>query len=142
MAPDTDSVTRTYSAKITIVGADVGVRLGMTGKVLVALPGQNGLRRLPLTAIYDTGGKPRVWIVGPKTHTVSTRDVTLAQAQKAAVLGSAGLRDGDIVVTAGVNLLHPWQKVRLSENAVAGARSWAASIFRSGRCATSRWCCS
>lgn len=114
MAPDTDSVTRTYSAKVTIVGADASVRLGMTGKVLVALAAQNGVRRLPLTAIYDAGGKPQVWVVDPKTSRVNTREVTLAQAQKDGVLVSAGLRDGDIVVTAGVNLLHAGQKVRLA----------------------------
>lgn len=112
LAPDTDSVTRTYSARISIVDADAQVRLGMTAKVMVSLPPSSGLRRLPLTAIYDSDGRPGVWVVDPQTQRVSRRAVTLQQAQKQSVLVSAGLRDGDIVVTAGVNLLHEGQRVR------------------------------
>lgn len=114
MAPDTDAVTRTYAAKVTVLGADAAVGLGMTGKLLVSMPATVGWRWLPLTAIYDADGKPKVWIVDPKTSRVSVRPVSLARAQKNGVLVSAGLRDGDIVVTAGVNLLHAGQKVRLA----------------------------
>lgn len=112
MAPDTDAVTRTYEAKISLVDADAAVRLGMTGKVLVALPPIAGLHRLPLTAIYDADGKPSVWIVDAKTSRVSQHAVTLVRAQKDGVLIGAGLRDGDVVVTAGVNFLHDGQKVQ------------------------------
>ncbi len=113
LAPDADAVTRTYSAKITVVGADAAVRLGMTAKLHVALPTKGTLRRLPLTAIFDPSGKPHVWIVDPKTARVRLRPVTLSQAQGDGVLVSRGLRDGEIVVTAGVNLLHAGQKVRM-----------------------------
>ncbi|MFT3807024.1 efflux RND transporter periplasmic adaptor subunit [Arenimonas sp.] len=113
MAPDTDSVTRTYEAKVSLLDADASVRLGMTGKVHVASPSADGLRRIPLTAIYDMDGKPRVWVVDAGTSRVSMRDVRLAGMRKEGVLVSAGLKDGDIVVTAGVNLLHAGQKVRL-----------------------------
>jgi RND family efflux transporter MFP subunit len=115
LAPDADSVTRTYEAKVTLVDADPNVRLGMTGKLFVLMPALGrGLRRLPLTAIYDANGRPTVWVVDPKTSRVANRPVRLAQAQKDGVLVSEGLRDGDIVVTAGVNLLHAGQKVRLT----------------------------
>jgi RND family efflux transporter MFP subunit len=113
LAPDADAVTRTYSAKITVVGADDAVRLGMTAKLHVALPTKGTLRRLPLTAIFDPNGKPHVWIVDPKTARVSLRPVSLSHAEDDGVLVSRGLRDGEIVVTAGVNLLHAGQKVRM-----------------------------
>ena len=112
LAPDADAATRTYSAKITVVGADAAVRLGMTAKLHVALPTSGALRRVPLTAIYDPDGKPHVWVVDPKSARVALRPVTLAHAQDDGVLVSRGLRDGDVVVTAGVNLLHPGQKVK------------------------------
>jgi RND family efflux transporter MFP subunit len=112
LAPDADAVTRTYSAKITVLGADEHIRLGMTAKLHVALPGTGALRRLPLTAIYDPHGKPHVWIVDPRTSRVRMQPVALAQAQNDGVLVRAGLRDGELVVTAGVNLLHAGQKVR------------------------------
>jgi multidrug efflux system membrane fusion protein len=123
LAPDTDSVTRTYSARVSILDADEKVGLGMTGKLLVALPTNQRLRRVPMTALYDADGTPKVWVVDPKTSRVNTRHVAVAQAQKDGVLISAGLRDGDIVVTAGVNLLHAGQKVRAVEaDSAPGAR--------------------
>src|SRR5207247_296343 len=65
LAPDTDAVTRTYAARITVLEPDAQLRLGMTAKLGVALDGGAALRWLPLTALIDTDGKPRVWIVDP-----------------------------------------------------------------------------
>jgi multidrug efflux system membrane fusion protein len=113
LSPDADAVTRTYTAKITVLGADDALRLGMTAKLHVVLPTSNRLRRVPLTAIYDPHGKPNVWIVDEKTLRVRLQPVELAQAQNDGVLVRSGLRDGEMVVTAGVNLLHAGQKVRL-----------------------------
>jgi RND family efflux transporter MFP subunit len=114
IAPATDEVTRTYSARVSVLDADERPRLGMTAKVLVPLRREQGLRRVPLTAIYDVDGTSKVWIVDAGTSRVAKRSVTIARAQKDGVLIGAGLRDGDIVVTAGVHLLHEGQKVRLS----------------------------
>jgi len=116
LAPDTDSVTRTYAARISVLDADASVGLGMTAKVLVDLSTAGDARKLPLTAIFDPDGAPRVWIVDPKTSRVTQRPVTLAQMQKDAVLIGSGLRDHDIVVTAGANLLHDGQQVRVADS--------------------------
>jgi membrane fusion protein, multidrug efflux system len=113
LSPDADTVTRTYVAKISVLGADDAVRLGMTAKLHVALPTAGTMRRLPLTAIRDTDGTPHVWVVDPKTSRVAMRRVELAQAQRDGVLVHRGLRDGELVVTAGVNLLHEGQKVKM-----------------------------
>lgn len=124
IAPDTDAVTRTYSARISIPDADDKVGLGMTGKLLVTLNGDARLRRLPLTALYDVDGKPKVWVVDTKTSRVQLREVMVTQAQRDSVLVSRGLRDGDLVVTAGANLLHAGQKVRpVDASELPGARS-------------------
>lgn len=116
LAPDTDSITRTYAARISVLEPDTTVRLGMTARLTVDLSLPNGLRKLPLTAIYDADGTPRVWVVNPKTSRVSQRAVTLAQMQKNAALVSTGLNDRDVIVTAGVNLLHDGQQVRVAES--------------------------
>ena len=124
LAPDTDAVTRTYSARVSILDADDKIGLGMTGKVLVSLRGDDRLRRVPLTALYDVDGKSKVWVVDPKSSRVQLRPVTVAQAQRDSVLVSRGLRDGDLVVTAGTNLLHAGQKVRpVDASDLPGARS-------------------
>ena len=116
LAPDTDSITRTYAARISVLEPDAALRLGMTARLSVDLNLADGLRKLPLTAIYDPDGKPRVWVVDPKTSRVAPRTITLTQMQKNAALVSAGLNDRDVVVTAGVNLLHDGQRVRLAES--------------------------
>ena len=54
-----------------------------------------------------------MWIVDPANLTTSIRNVDVARFDPAAVAISQGLDIGDIVVTAGVQALHPGQKVRL-----------------------------
>lgn len=124
LAPDTDPITRTYLARISILDADRNVGLGMTGKVRLTLKDDAHLRRLPLTALYDTDGKPKVWVVDATTSRVQPREVSIDRAQQDSVLISHGLRDGELVVTAGANLLHAGQKVRpVDTSQMPGGRS-------------------
>ncbi|MGE0387968.1 MAG: efflux RND transporter periplasmic adaptor subunit [Gammaproteobacteria bacterium] len=116
LAPDTDAVTRTYAARVSILEPDAALRLGMTARLLVQYGTRGGAHELPITAIYDPDGKPRVWVVDPKTSRVRMREIVLAQVRKDAVLVRAGIVDGDVVVTAGVHLLHPDQRVRIAES--------------------------
>ncbi|MGZ5198642.1 MAG: efflux RND transporter periplasmic adaptor subunit [Telluria sp.] len=115
LAPDTDSVTRTYSARITILDPDPAVlRLGMTASVLAPDVGGKGAVRLPLTAIVDEDGKRRVWVVDRQTQRVHAREVQVGGAQNDSVLVTSGLAGGETVVTAGVHLLQPNQRVLLA----------------------------
>jgi multidrug efflux pump subunit AcrA (membrane-fusion protein) len=57
--------------------------------------------------------RPAVWIVDSSSLTVSVRNVEVLRYDPATVAVSEGLNTGDIVVTAGVQALHPGQKVRL-----------------------------
>lgn len=117
LSPDTDDVTRTYAARVAIEGTGPEVRLGMTATAFT--PDVEGERaiRLPLTAIHDADGTPKVWIVDGASK-VSARPVKLGAAQKDTVLIAEGLNAGEIVVTAGVNQLHAGQKVK-----AAGSKS-------------------
>jgi membrane fusion protein, multidrug efflux system len=118
LSPDTDEVTRTYAARVTIQDSDAAIHLGMTATVFTPdIEGAQAIR-LPLTAVHDPDGKPRVWIVDPATSRVSARPVKLGAAQKDTILIADGLKAGDVVVTAGVNQLSPGQKVK-----TAGAKS-------------------
>lgn len=112
LSPDTDEVTRTYAARVTIENPGPEVRLGMTATAYT--PDVEGARaiRLPLTAIHDTSGKPQVWVVDPATSRVHPRPVKLGAAEKQAVLVAEGVKPGEVVVTAGVNQLHAGQKVK------------------------------
>ncbi|WP_374348308.1 efflux RND transporter periplasmic adaptor subunit [Chitinimonas sp.] len=121
LAPDTDPITRTYAARVTIVAPDQQVRLGMTA--YVTLPGEQGQAySLPMSAIYDNSGKPQVWVVDGKTMQVALRPVSLAGARNGTVLIDKGLQAGEQVVTAGANLLHAGEKVRIADALPGGEK--------------------
>lgn len=124
LAPGTDSVTRTYSARISIRDPDAQLlRLGMTASVLVSdIEGASAIR-VPLTAVVDREGHRHVWIVDPKSSRVGLRQISLGSAQDDSVLVTAGLSGGETVVTAGVHMLQPGQRVKLSAAAAADAAS-------------------
>jgi multidrug efflux pump subunit AcrA (membrane-fusion protein) len=116
LAPDTDNVTRTYSARISIHDPDPTLlRLGMTASVSAADVDGNASIRLPLTAIVDQdGGHRAVWVVNQKTMRVAPLEVKLGSAQNDSVLVTEGLRGGETVVSAGVHMLQPGQRVQLA----------------------------
>ena len=68
---------------------------------------------IPASALTRMNQQPAVWVVDPATNMVSTRNVVVLRFDRAQVIVSRGLDDGDVVVTAGVQALYPGQKVRV-----------------------------
>ena len=112
VAPQADAATRTFQVKVGIIDPPEGMRLGstVTGRIKLAPPA--GLQ-VPASALTQTDGHPAVWVVDPQSQTVSLRNIEIARNDAASVVVSQGLETGDLVVTAGVQTLHPGQKVRL-----------------------------
>jgi multidrug efflux pump subunit AcrA (membrane-fusion protein) len=54
-----------------------------------------------------------VWVVDPASLTIAARAVEIERSDPARVVVSGGLAPGDVVVTAGANLLKAGQKVRV-----------------------------
>ena len=123
LSPNADPLTRTFAARISILGADAGVALGMTANV--AFSGTGGpAMQLPLAAVTQADGKATVWVVDQASMTVSPRAVTAGAFREDTVAVLAGLQTGETVVTAGVNKLVAGQKVRISpDSAVTPATS-------------------
>ena len=108
-----DPVTRTFLVKADIGNAVVsGIRLGQTASVQVELPQTPGVTKLPLSALREEQGRSSVWLVDSKAMTVSSQVVKLAGADGNDAVISSGLAPGQIVVTAGVHVLNPGQKVK------------------------------
>ena len=108
-----DPVTRTFLIKAAIGAAAVtGVRLGQTATVLMELPQVAGVTKLPLSALREVQGRSAVWLVDRGSMTVTSQDVKLAGADGNEAVVTAGLAPGQIVVTAGVHVLSPGQKVK------------------------------
>lgn len=126
VASAADPATRTF-----LVKADIGnapVRLGQTATVRVAGEVREAAIRLPLSALTEQGGKSSVWVLDPAGMTVQLRPVQISGADGNEVLVSAGLSAGQQVVSAGVHVLTPGQKVkRYVEPGSVGAAASAAS---------------
>jgi RND family efflux transporter MFP subunit len=113
LAPDADSVTRTYSARIAVPDADAALMLGMTASVFAPdVEGTGGIR-LPLSAVHHQAREPMVWVVDATSAQVAARPVQLGSVQNDSVQVTRGLAGGETVVTAGVHMLHAGQKVKL-----------------------------
>ena len=108
-----DPVTRTFLIKADIGSAGAsGVRLGQTASVSMELPQTAGVTKLPLSALREEQGRSAVWLVDRASMTVKSQDVKLAGADGNDAVVVAGLAPGQIVVTAGVHVLSPGQKVK------------------------------
>ena len=112
IAPQADAATRTFRVKVAMIDPPHAMRLGATVTGRIELPEAPGFR-IPASALTEAEGRPAVWVVEPQSHTVSLRRVTVSRYDPASVLVAAGLDIGDVVVTAGVQTLHPGQKVQL-----------------------------
>jgi RND family efflux transporter MFP subunit len=108
-----DTATRTFLVKADI-GAEVAndIRLGQTATVLVELPQTAGITKLPLSALREEAGRSTVWVVDRSSMTVKSQVVQLAGAEGNEAVISTGLTPGQVVVTAGVHVLNPGQKVK------------------------------
>jgi membrane fusion protein, multidrug efflux system len=123
-----DPVTRTFLIKADIGNAAVsGIRLGQTATVQVELPQTSGVTKLPLSALREEQGRSSVWVVDAKAMTVSSHAVQLAGADGNDAVITSGLTPGQIVVTAGVHVLSPGQKVKFYVEPGAPTPSTAAA---------------
>jgi multidrug efflux pump subunit AcrA (membrane-fusion protein) len=76
------------------------------------LAGQTAIR-VPPTALIQTSATPAVWVVSRDGMRVHRHDVTVLRYDTDSVLISSGIEKGDLIVTAGVNLLAEGQEVKL-----------------------------
>lgn len=117
ISPIADPVTRTYNAKVHIADAPADIKLGMTAYVTFVAKSPIALLRLPMTALFQDGGKNAVWVV--EKGVVKPVPVQLAGPSGNDLLIAGGLTPGQQVVTAGVNLLKAGQQVKiLGEDAI------------------------
>ncbi|MBI3901863.1 MAG: efflux RND transporter periplasmic adaptor subunit [Nitrosomonadales bacterium] len=106
-----DPATRTYAARLAVKNADASMQLGMSATVDLH-PVGNQVMRLPLSAVVSRDSKPSVWKVD-NTGVVHGVAIAIAGIEGNAVRIASGLNSGDVVVTAGVNLLRDGEKVKL-----------------------------
>jgi len=109
-----DPMTRTFTVKADLGEAPPGSgwRMGQTATVMLDLPQVHGVTKLPLAALREEQGRTVVWLVDRPSMTVRAQPVQIAGADGNEAIVSSGLAPGQIVVTAGVHVLAPGQKVK------------------------------
>jgi len=112
MSASADPVTRTYTVKLALDGSE-NLPLGSTVNVrAVQLPGsQSGVIKLPTSALRQESQGTVVWVFDPASMTVNTQAVQVGKVDGNAVVITSGLQTGQQVVSAGVHVLSPGQKV-------------------------------
>lgn len=128
LAASADPVTRTFLVKVALP-ADAAPPLGATVFVSPQGMGMTGAQvlKLPTTALRQEGAATAVWVLDRATMTVRSQPVGIATADGNEAVIASGLQPGMLVVTAGVHVLQPNQKVRIYEEKTAAQRAQPAS---------------
>lgn len=108
-----DPVTRTFRARYVLDGNSRDIPLGSTVVVSLEKAGLANERELPLSAIYDQGQGPGVWVVGDDKK-VHYEPVSVVRITEETAIVGAGMTDGQSVVALGVHQLHEGEEVRVA----------------------------
>jgi len=124
VAASADPVTRTYAVK---VGLDAAAQppLGATAYVSPHALSMAGAQviKLPTSALRQEGKGTAVWVLDKASMTLRSQPVEIATADGNEAVIAAGLQPGMTVVSAGVHVLAPGQKVRVYQEKAALART-------------------
>lgn len=112
VAASADPVTRTYAVKVGLEGVDVPP-LGATVYVVPQSLSRAGVSAItvPTTALLQQGESTGVWVYDAATGSVRLQPVQIATADGNAAVVASGLSAGMQVVSTGVHVLSPGQKV-------------------------------
>ena len=110
VAPTVDAREGTVRVKIGIDNPPPEMGLGAPVSGVAWFKPQDSVV-LPWTAFFSEHGTPAVWVVDPQTKAVSLRRVEVDSYRTGALVLSAGLRDGELVVVHGGQWLRPGEIV-------------------------------
>ena len=127
VAASADPTTRTYPVKVSLQG-ETQPPLGATVTVVPQALGMAGapVIKVPTSALRQEGQGTAVWVLDKSTMTVKSQPVQVATADGNDAVIGAGLQPGMTVVSAGVHVLSPGQKVSIWQDKSASLPSVAA----------------
>lgn len=112
-----DPLTRTFQVKVAVEGTQ-DLPLGTTASVAIAGLGGGGLEgrpviKLPTTALRQEAQGSAVWVLDETRMTIQSQPVQVVTADGNEAVIASGLTPGMLVVSTGVHVLSPGQKVTL-----------------------------
>lgn len=116
ISPVANPVTRNFTVRVGLETVPDDFRFGSAVRGTVQVAG-DPVARLPMTALFNQGNQPAVWVVDPKTNTTKLVSIEVHRFETSDFLVAKGLQDGDNVVVAGVQQLRPDMSVRLLNGA-------------------------
>lgn len=116
IAPTVDTKTGTVRIKVGFADPDGALPLGAAIAGSIALPPVSGFA-LPWSTLFRDKDGPAVWVVDAGTQTVNLKPVVINRYLADKVIVASGLSAGDLVVTAGTQMLYPGQAVTSVEAA-------------------------
>ena len=121
IAASADPVTRTFVIKVSLAGDAPAI--GATVYVAPVALAHAGAQviKLPTSALKQDGKTSAVWVLDKTTMTVKSQPIQIATADGNEAVIASGLQPGQLVVSAGVHVLSPGQKVTLYQE--PGAKS-------------------
>lgn len=122
VAASADPVTRTYPVKVALDTQAPPV-LGATVYVQQQGLGASGVRviKLPTSALRQDGKASAVWVLDKASMTVRSQPIQIAAVDGNEAVIAVGLQPGMLVVSAGVHVLSPGQKVTIYQQKVTVA---------------------
>lgn len=113
ITPMADPATRTFRVRVALAQLPPEARLGMTAKVRLQATTGSPTFELPITALFQQGEHPAVWVLPTRASQLQLRPVQLADMDTEHIRVSAGLSPGERVVVAGVHRLDEKRKVKV-----------------------------
>lgn len=112
LSPSADPVTRTYAARFSVLEPPEFIGLGMTATLGFERPDTTPVAEVPLSSIFQRGTQPAVWVIDRDTGTVELRPVAIARWRDDTAAILSGVKEGELIATAGVHKLETGQKVK------------------------------
>lgn len=115
---EADPETQTFDVILTMPAPKkVNILPGMTATIKIELPvshsNMNPHFKVPSAAVFKhENGKISVWLVNPKTQTVSVHSVTTGTLSGTTIEIISGLKPGDELVSAGVHFLRQGETIK------------------------------
>lgn len=122
-----DPLTRTFEARYVLEAELAKAPLGSTVIIRISehQSAEASALQVPISALYDNGNGPGVWVVQGNPAKVNWQAVTVRQLDTESAFVSGQLSPNDRIVTLGAHLLRDGNPVRVMEKSVSAASTGA-----------------